>query len=92
MANEINLEQWEKFAQHPRLGEILLQHRKITVPQMEQALQEQKIQNLPVGEILIKMNFITKDDLIEILNVQSNIDKLLAESIEELKKVTQKEE
>jgi hypothetical protein len=91
MPNEINLEQWEKFAQHPRLGEILLQHKKITVPQMEQALLEQKNLNLPVGEILIKMNFITKDDLIEILNLQSNIDKLLAESMEELKKGTQKE-
>ncbi|MFH0702700.1 MAG: hypothetical protein V2B14_04080 [bacterium] len=82
-----NLENWKKFTQHPRLGEILIQHKKITIGQLVTALELQKKQSLPIGEILIQMGVITKDELIEVLKLQADISKMLAESFNELKKL-----
>lgn len=85
MNNELNLEKWEKFLQHPRLGEILLQHKKITISQLDKVLKSQEIKYAPIGQILINMNIITKDELVRLLDLQADIDKLLNDSIDELK-------
>lgn len=83
----INIELWEKIAQHPRLGEILIQHKKLTISQLTEALDSQNKEYRPIGEILIQMGIITKNELVEVLELQSRIDKILDESIEELKKL-----
>jgi hypothetical protein len=85
--NDINLEVWKKLTNHPKLGEILLQHKKITIRQLDMALEVQGKENLPLGEILIRMNIIEKDELIEVLELQSNIDKMLDESYIEIQKL-----
>lgn len=85
--NDVNLEVWKTLTDHPRLGEILIQHKKITINQLGMALEEQKIQKIPIGEILVKMQIIEKDELIEVLELQSKIDKMLDESYDEMKKL-----
>jgi len=85
--NNINLEVWKSLTNHPRLGEILLQHKKITIDQLGIALEEQKRENLPLGEILVNKQIIKKDELIEVLELQSNIDRMLGESYIEIQKL-----
>lgn len=84
---KIDLEKLKKLIYHPRIGEILLQHKKITLEQLGFALDEQKINSIPIGRILINKNFITEDELIELLSIQKNIVKLLEESYSELEKL-----
>jgi hypothetical protein len=89
--DDLNLETWKTLTDYPRLGEILLQHRKITFKQLGMAIEEQKKQNLPIGEILVNMNIINKDELIEVLELQSNIDRMLGESYLEIQKLRDNE-
>lgn len=86
LENDKNKEAWQVLTNHPKIGEILLQHKKITIDQLSMVLDKQKNQNIPLGEILINMNIIGKDDLIELLELQSKIDKLVTESYSELQK------
>jgi hypothetical protein len=86
MANN-DLEKLKQLIFHPKLGEILVQHKKINIIQLTEALNEQEKTNFPLGQILIDKNFITQDDLIGLLSLQNNIDKLLIESYIELEKL-----
>ena len=81
-----------KLVQHPRLGEILLQHKKIAIEHLDKAMTSQKLNNLPLGEILIGMDVITKDELVEVLELQSNIDKILGECFTKFKELNQNEQ
>lgn len=84
--NVDNIQVWEELARHPRLGEILLQRKKITINQLGEALEIQKNEGVPIGEALISLDFISKEDLMEQLEIQSNISKILTESFDEMKK------
>ena len=77
----------EKLTQYPRLGEILLQKKKISIEQLVRSMEYQDKINKPLGEILIELNIITKNELIEVLELQSNIDKVLTDSFNEVKKL-----
>jgi hypothetical protein len=90
--NVDNIQVWEELARHPRLGEILLQRKKITINQLGEALEIQKNQGVPIGEALISLNFISKDDLMEQLELQSSIGKILTESFDEIKKLKEDNE
>ena len=83
---------WLEFARHPRLGEILIQHQKLNISQLGMALDIQKHKDMPIGQILIEMGIITKDELVEALELQLKIDNILSESINELKKLKDNEE
>lgn len=83
--NSLSLENWDKILRHPKLGEILVQHRKVTIHQLEKALIEQENLNIPLGQILLQLNFITKDDLLGLLELQVGISKMLNESFDELR-------
>jgi len=85
--NDIDLKFFERLAEFPKLGEILLQHKKITITQLGMALDEQKKLDLPVGQVLIKMGVVTKNELVEVLELQSSISKMLKDSLEEIKKL-----
>jgi len=84
---DIDLELWKRFIEYPKLGELLLQHKKITINQLSLVLDEQEKQNLPVGQLLIDMNIITKNELVEVLEIQSTVDKILNNSYIELQKL-----
>ena len=83
----INLDEFKKLIAHPRIGEILLQHRRISLEQLGIALEEQKNNSTPIGRILIDKGFISENELIELLSIQQNIGKLLKESYYELEKL-----
>ena len=87
---EINLEIWEKIARHPKLGEILVQHKKLKIYDIQHALEIQKKNNQPIGEILVQSGIISKNELVEVLELQEKIDKLLFESLNELEKLKNK--
>jgi len=40
--NSIDLKLWQEFTQHPRLGEILLQRKKINIEQLVSSLEYQE--------------------------------------------------
>jgi|GEM_PF-1609946 len=81
---KIDLEELKKLIIHPRIGEILLQHRKINLEQLGLALDEQKNNTSPIGRILIDKGFVSEDELVELLSIQKNIARLLEESYNEL--------
>ncbi len=87
MSNDINIQKLKELIQNPKIGEILLHYKKITIDQLCSGLEKQKEINLPLGQILIQMDIITKNELIELLSIQSNIDKIVNESYNELEKL-----
>ena len=48
---------------------------------------EKKHLDIPIGRILIDKGFISENELIELLSLQKNIDKLLEESYSELERL-----
>lgn len=84
LENDKNKEIWQILTNHPKIGEILLQHKKITIDQLSIVLDRQKNENQPIGEILVNMNIIGKDELIELLELQNRIDKIVGESYSEM--------
>jgi len=86
-ADNINIQKLKELIQNPKIGEILLHYKKITIEQLCGGLEQQKQQNIPIGQILIQMNIITEHELVELLSIQSNIDKIVTESYNELEKL-----
>lgn len=56
-----------------KLGEILLREKLLTEDQLEQALREQKIKKLPLGEILVQLGFANERDIALALSKQLGI-------------------
>ncbi len=83
--NKKTKRKWKTIVETPKLGEILMGQDKITVDQLGEALERQKSEKLPLGEVLIKMGVINTEDLLKALDLQVNIGKLIKESLEELK-------
>ena len=92
LENELNIEDWNKILRHPRLGEILLQHRKLTIHQLDNALKEQISGNIPLGQILLQMKIVSKDELLELLELQVGISKMLNESFDQLRNVSSRDQ
>jgi type IV pilus assembly protein PilB len=56
------------------LGKLLVQKRRLTEKQLEQALTEQaKTTGERLGEILLRLGFVTEDDLVEVLGEQYSL-------------------
>lgn len=67
-----------------KLGEILIEGGLISDKQLEIALAESKVQNVPLGSILIKMGFVTIKDLKEALGAQMGLKYATAEQLRAL--------
>lgn len=87
-AKDTDIKLLKELIQNPKIGEILLHYKKITIEQLGKGLELQKQENIPIGQILIQMGIITENELIELLSIQSNIDKIVSESYHELEKLT----
>lgn len=87
MPTDDEIQLLKELIQNPKIGEILLQHKKINIDQLCQALEQQKEQNAPLGQIMIQMGIITENELVELLSIQSNIGKIMNESYSELEKL-----
>jgi len=57
-----------------KLGEILIAQGMITDEQLLQALQEHKRTGISLGTVLVKMKFISEDDLSSVLGQQIHLD------------------
>ena len=71
-----------------RIGEILIDHRKITNLQLIGALEEQRETGKRLGEILIERGLITEDDVIFVLTQQLGIERVDLSTISIDKSVT----
>ena len=56
-----------------RLGEILLANGSITEPQLEHALAQQESLKLPLGKILLRLNYVTDETVRQALSKQLGI-------------------
>jgi len=63
----------DKHHKRARLGEILLKSKIITGEQLEIALSYQKTTGLPLGEMLVKLNYINEETMLQALCKHLNI-------------------
>ena len=61
------------------IGEILLETGKINLIHLGMALDIQRFQKLPLGEIFVSMKVLSVEDLNAALDLQKQIDKMLSE-------------
>ena len=74
MRNLYKIDDWND-ASCRRIGEILLEAGKINLFHISMALDIQRFQKMPIGEIFIAMNIISPEDLDQALKVQKVIQK-----------------
>jgi hypothetical protein len=63
------------------LGELLLQAKRITPQQLEQALNEQRQTGEKLGEVFVRLGFITKNELNAVLTFQEHQNKKIPGSL-----------
>ncbi|MBR6162321.1 hypothetical protein IKQ26_00285 [bacterium] len=73
MKNLYDEKAWSDISQCQRIGEILIESGKINLKHLSLALGAQKFQKLPLGEIFVAMNAITREDLEQALHIQKCI-------------------
>lgn len=56
---------------HPLFGQILLSQGKITVEQLDEAIQQQLRSKTYLGEVLVELGAIVAADIAEALRIQS---------------------
>ena len=64
---------WNDILESQKIGEILIEAGKINLIHLSMALDAQKFKQLPLGEIFIIMNVISRDDLEQALYIQKLI-------------------
>lgn len=78
MKNLNNINDWTDIAERLKLGEILIASGKINLIQLGMAIDIQKFQQMPIGQIFLEMKIITKEDLHTALDLQKEIDEIIA--------------
>lgn len=63
----------DKHGKRPRLGDVLVTSGSITREQLDQAVDEQKATRERLGQLLVKLQFITEDALRRAISVQLDI-------------------
>lgn len=74
MKNLFKNSDWDDIQEPQMIGEILIAAGKINLIHLSMALDAQKFQKIPLGEIFILMNTISKDDLEQALILQKYIN------------------
>ncbi|HCX64281.1 MAG TPA: type II secretion system protein GspE [Eubacteriaceae bacterium] len=57
----------------PKIGDLLVEAKKISKKQLEEAIRLQKTKKKKLGEILIDEGFVDEEDIIDVLTLQLNI-------------------
>ncbi|MGE5361550.1 MAG: GspE/PulE family protein [Bacteroidales bacterium] len=57
----------------PKLGEVLVRAGAITQDQLDHALKEQKKRHIPLGQLLVKLGYVTDEGMRQCLALQLNI-------------------
>ena len=76
-----------KAPQTKKIGEILVEEGIITDKQLSIALAESKAQNIPLGSILVKLGYVTIQDLKDALGAQQGIELVNTEQLNVLPNV-----
>lgn len=74
MKDLYNLNEWNDIGISQRIGEILITSGKINLLHLSMALDAQKFKKTYIGEIFLIMKAITKEDLLQALQVQKVIE------------------
>lgn len=77
MRDLYEIKDWDNLSESLKIGEILVDAGKINLIHLSMALDAQKFQKMPLGEIFIKMNAISREDLMQALHVQKIIKERL---------------
>jgi hypothetical protein len=77
MKNLYSVNDWIDVTEHLRLGEILIESGKINLIQLGMALDIQKFQQMPIGQIFIDMKILDKKDINTALDLQKTIDEII---------------
>lgn len=64
------------MAERRRLGDILLDSKKISMEQLEEAIEYQRTNYVKVGEALVELGFLTSDEIVDTLSYQMGIQKI----------------
>jgi len=64
-----------------RLGDLLVQSGKLTVRQLQETLNRQKIIGKKLGELLVDDGIVTAEDIISVIEAQTGITRVKLESI-----------
>ena len=79
MKNLYDFEDWIDIQEHQMIGEILLESGIINLIHLGMALDIQRFQKLPLGEIFVNMKVLSVDDLNTALDLQKKLDDMLEE-------------
>ena len=79
MKNLYKIDDWKDVSEHQMLGEILLEAGKINLIHLGMALDIQRFQKMPLGEIFVSMKLLSNDELADALDLQLQIDKIISE-------------
>ena len=79
MKNLYDFEDWKDIQEHQMIGEILLESGKINLIHLGMALDIQRFQKLPLGEIFVNMKVLSVVDLNTALDLQKKLDDMLEE-------------
>lgn len=79
MKSLYNIADWNDIQEHQMIGEILLEAGKINLIHLGMALDIQRFQKIPLGEIFVSMKILSVDDLKAALNLQTKIDNMITE-------------
>lgn len=77
MKDLYNINDWTDVTEYQKLGEILLASGKINLIQLGMALDIQKFQSNPLGQILMDMKVIDQKTLDTALELQQEIEELI---------------
>ena len=80
--NDVN--DWSDVQEHQKIGEILMQSGKLNLIHLGMALDIQRFEDIQLGEILLTMKIISKEEIQQALDLQEKID----ENIKKLEKET----
>jgi len=78
-------EKGQEIFRHFRLGEHLMQGKKISLYQLNDALVKQQATGKLIGEIFVENGYITIDELQEGLMQQDNADEIIINLTNEIK-------
>jgi len=73
MKNLYDINDWLKIKEHQKLGEILMQSGKINLIHLGMALDIQRFENIQLGEILLNMKIVSREDLEQALVLQGKL-------------------
>lgn len=74
MKNLSDIKDWLDIQEHQKIGEILMQSGKLNLVHLGMALDVQRFEAMPLGEILLNMKIISQEELSIALDLQNKID------------------